>query len=71
MSYQETCIILCIPGAGGGGEGPDLTERGSKRVSSLRPNYVGASNQRASDPFGRNIRRAAPEALYYCCKCYF
>ena len=58
-------------GGGGGGEGPDLTERGSKRVSSLRPNYVGASNQRASDPFGRNIRRAAPEALYYCCKCYF
>ena len=21
MSYQETCIILCIPGAGGGGGG--------------------------------------------------
>ena len=22
-------------------------------------------------PFGRNLRRADPEALYYCCKCYF
>ena len=46
--------------------------RGDRRgFRHLRPNYVGAWNPRASDPFGRNLRRADPEALYYCCKCSF